>query len=222
MSDGFGGGSGGFGAQVDSLESTLSGATALTAAFEQELKRMQATTQDTAREIGGLQRSISSGLRRAIDGLVFDGDKLSDVFRNVGKSMIDAAYAAALKPVTQGLGGLLAQGVQGVMGGLLPFEKGGSFSQGRVMPFAKGGVVSAPTSFAMRGGRGLMGEAGPEAIMPLTRGADGRLGVRSDGGARSVNVVMNISTPDVEGFRRSKSQIAAQLGRAMGRGQRNR
>lgn len=220
MAEGFG--RDGFDDRIDSLGETLSGTAAMAAAFEQELKSMQATIHDTGRDVGNLQRSISSGLRRAIDGLVFDGDKLSDVFRNVGKSMVDAAYSAALKPVTGHIGGLLASGVEGIIGGLLPFEKGASFAQGRVMPFAKGGVVSGPVSFPMRSGMGLMGEAGPEAIMPLARGADGSLGVRTSGSARPVNIVMNISTPDVEGFQRSKSQIAAQMGRAMGRGQRNR
>jgi phage-related minor tail protein len=88
------------------------------------------------------------------------------------------------------------------------------------MPFATGGIVSGPVTFPMRGGMGLMGEAGPEAIMPLTRGADGRLGVASQGG-RSVNVVMNVNTPDVEGFGRSRSQIAAQVSRVLARGRRN-
>jgi lambda family phage tail tape measure protein len=91
-----------------------------------------------------------------------------------------------------------------------------------VMPFAKGGVVSQPTPFAMRGGSGLMGEAGPEAIMPLARGADGRLGVQASGGARPVTVVMNITSPDVQGFQRSQSQIAAQAQRMLARGQKNR
>ena len=99
---------------------------------------------------------------------------------------------------------------------------GGAFTQGRVMPFAKGGVVSAPTYFPMRGATGLMGEAGPEAIMPLARGADGRLGVQSAGGGRPVTVVMNIQTPDVQGFQRSQSQVAAQAMRALQRGQKNR
>jgi phage-related minor tail protein len=90
------------------------------------------------------------------------------------------------------------------------------------MPFARGGVVSQPTSFPMRNGRGLMGEAGPEAIMPLARGADGRLGVQTAGGGRAVNVTVNVTTPDVAGFARSQSQIAAQMGRALARGERNR
>ena len=119
------------------------------------------------------------------------------------------------------VGGAIATGVNSALSGLFPFEKGGAFTQGRVMPFARG-VVSSPTMFPMRGGRGLMGEAGPEAIMPLARGADGRLGVQSEGGGRPVNVVMNITTPDVQSFTRSQSQIAAQLSRALARGQRNR
>jgi phage-related minor tail protein len=89
------------------------------------------------------------------------------------------------------------------------------------MPFASGGIVSGPTMFPMRGGRGLMGEAGPEAIMPLARGPDGRLGVRSAGGG-GVNVTINVTTPDVAGFRKSQSQIAAEMGRLIAQGGRNR
>jgi phage-related minor tail protein len=73
----------------------------------------------------------------------------------------------------------------------------------------------------MLGGTGLMGEAGPEAIMPLARGADGKLGVRGNGGG-ATTIVMNITTPDVQGFQRSQSQIAAQLSRALSTGNRNR
>jgi phage-related minor tail protein len=57
--------------------------------------------------------------------------------------------------------------------------------------------------------------------LPLTRGSDGRLGIRSAGGGSMVNITMNISTPDVAGFRRSQSQIASEMSRAMQRGQRN-
>jgi hypothetical protein len=81
--------------------------------------------------------------------------------------------------------------------GYLPFENGSAFSGGNVVPFASGGVVGSPTTFPMSGGRtGLMGEAGPEAIMPLQRGANGKLGVAVNGGesGTTVNQVINIST----------------------------
>ncbi|MDB5659378.1 MAG: Phage tail protein [Cypionkella sp.] len=206
--------------QIAALEATLSGTTGMVGAFEGELSRMRETMMFTGREVNVLSSGIGGGLRRAFDGLVFDGAKLSDALKSVAKSLSDTVYGIAMKPVQNALGGAIASGLSGLLSGM-PFEKGGSFSQGRVMPFAKGGVVSQATPFAMRGGQGLMGEAGPEAIMPLARGADGRLGVQSSGG-RAVTVVMNITTPDVQGFQRSQAQIAAQAQRMLSRGQRNR
>lgn len=212
----------GLATQVAALETSLSGAQAMTAAFDAELGRMRESMIFTGREVGSLSKSIGGGLRRAFDGLVFDGMKLSDALRQVAKSMAVSVYGVAMKPVQEAVGGAVAGGLNGLLSGLFPFEKGGSFSQGRVMPFARGGIVATPTMFPMRNGRGLMGEAGPEAIMPLTRGADGRLGVQAQGGGRPVNIVMNVTTPDVQSFARSQSQIAAQLARALGRGDRNR
>jgi len=210
--------------QIAALEVTLGDATALTAGFDGELARMHETMLYTGREVDGLSRSFGSGLRRAFDGVAFDGMRLSDALKSVARSMANATYSAAMRPVQNALGGAVAKGVNGLLSGILPFKDGASFSQGRVMPFARGGVVSGPSLFAMRGraGVGLMGEAGPEAIMPLARGADGRLGVRTQGGGQSINVVMNITTPDVRGFRRSQSQIAAQMSRVLAQGNRNR
>ena len=208
--------------QVNALEETLGASTALVAAFDGELSRMQETMLFTSREVTTLSNGIGGGLRRAFDGLIFDGLKLSDALKAVAQSMVNGVYSAAMKPVQGAIGGLFANGINNLVGGLMPFAQGGAFSQGRVMPFAKGGIVSSPVSFPMRAGRGLMGEAGPEAIMPLARGPDGRLGIQAGGGGRPVSIVMNIQTPDVQGFQRSQSQIAAQAARALARGQRNR
>ena len=208
--------------RIEGLETSLGGAEVVVSTFETELAAMRSTMLYTSKEVASLSLSIGGGLRKAFDGLAFDGMKLSDALKTVAESMINAAYNTAMRPIQNGLGEVIANGMNGLGSGILPFEKGGTFSQGRVMPFAKGGVVSSPTNFAMRGGMGLMGEAGPEAIMPLARGPDGSLGVRAGGGSQPVQVVMNISTPDLAGFQRSQSQIAAQMGRALSRGQRNR
>lgn len=206
--------------EVLALEETLGGASQMVAAFDGELRRMQTSLGETHASVGGLSRSISRGLRSAFDGLVFDGMKLSDALRTVASSVVSATYSAAMKPVTNHFGSLIAQGIGGLFGGA--FAKGAAFQSGQVQAFAQGGIVTAPTTFPMSGGRtGLMGEAGPEAIMPLTRGPDGKLGVRSASGSRPVQVTVNISTPDVAGFRRSQGQIATQMSRALARGQRN-
>jgi len=84
--------------------------------------------------------------------------------------------------------------------GLFGFSDGGVLSMGRIVPFAQGGIVTKPTIFPMAGGMGLMGEAGPEAVMPLKRGRDGRLGVEAEGGGDTVNVTMNINAVDAQSF----------------------
>lgn len=203
------------------LDERLEHSGRITATFEAELARLGQAMGQTGREVSSLTAGFGGGLRRAFDGLVFDGVKLSDALKTVARSMADTVFSVAMRPVQNAVAGALAEGVSGFVAGALPFAQGGAFTQGRVMPFAQGGIVSAPTHFPMRGGVGLMGEAGPEAIMPLRRGPDGRLGVASaGGGGRAVNVTFNVSTPDVAGFQRSQGQIAARLGRVLARGER--
>lgn len=204
--------------ELDALEARLGGSEAVVARFTAELNSLEGQMLYTQREVQGLSRSFGGSLKSAFDGVIFDGMKLSDALGGLAKSMVNAAYNTAMRPVQNALGGALSNGINAI----LPFADGGSFAQGRVMPFAKGGVVASPTTFPMRGGTGLMGEAGPEAIMPLTRGANGRLGVEMQGAGSAVNVTMNISTPDAAGFRKSRSQIAAEMSRALSRGARNR
>jgi phage-related minor tail protein len=208
--------------QAEALEASLGGAAGMAAQFDAEMRRIHQTFSATGQGAAKLEAVLSRGVARAIDGVVLDGMTLSDALGTVARSMVDAAWKAAVKPVAGHVGGMLSQGVNALFGAFSPFAQGGAFAQGRVMPFANGGVVNGPVSFPMRGGTGLMGEAGPEAIMPLSRGADGKLGVRAAGGGQPVTVVMNIQTPDARSFERSQSQIAARMSQALGRGARNR
>lgn len=124
-----------------------------------EMERMQNALQDAGRETGGILKGL-------IDGTLSWKDALSQ------------ALSVAMKLMMQFNPGLFGGGfVQGLLGGLLGFSHGGVIAHGNVIPFARGGVVNRPTVFPMANGAGLMGEAGPEAIMPLRRGPDGRLGV---------------------------------------------
>jgi phage-related minor tail protein len=110
-----------------------------------------------------------------------------------------------------------------LFGGL--FGGGGSGPQtnrlGAIKPFAAGGVIGTPTYFPMtNGGLGLAGEAGPEAIVPLSRGADGRLGIAMSGAGAAATINVQIATPDLGSFRRSEAYLTGQIARAVARGQR--
>jgi len=216
--------------EMDAVLDTMSEAGDISATFRSELERTamamaraKKETADTERMVSRLQSSMGSSVKGAVDDMLLEGVKFSDAIRGVAQSLIDSTYNAALRPVTNQVGDAIGGLVGGLFGGATPFANGGAFAQGRVMPFAKGGVFDSPVAFPMRGGTGVMGEAGPEAIMPLTRGPDGRLGVRAQGGggAGGVNITMNISTPDAQSFRRSQGQVAAQVSRALARGNRN-
>jgi phage-related minor tail protein len=168
---------------------------------------LRTAMNDAERMAQGFGRAMTA----AFDGAALRGKSFGDVLRGLGSRLSDLALRAAMKPLESAIGNLFSG-----MTGAMPFARGGV-----VTPFASGGIVSAPTYFPMNGGRlGLMGEAGTEAIMPLARGADGRLGVRTAGGGGAANVTVNISTPDAQSFRRSEAQVAASLARAVGRGRR--
>lgn len=128
-----------------------------------------------------------------------------------------AAIVASLSQMAASIGvGFLNQGLSSIFSGLF----GGAGAGMPAAPFAEGGIVASPTYFGAGGSLGLMGERGAEAIMPLARGPNGQLGVVANGASRPTNITVNIQTPDVESFRRSETQVAAALARAVARGRR--
>ncbi|MBX9710091.1 MAG: phage tail tape measure protein [Xanthobacteraceae bacterium] len=165
--------------------------------------------------------SFSRAMTQAFAVSITGGKQFDDVLKSLTLRLSSMSINLALKPVQAGIaGGLnsLISGLTGTSGGGTPNF---AAAAGAIKPFASGGVIGAPAYFPlMQGGVGLAGEAGPEAIMPLRRGPDGRLGVAGAGGGVS-NVTIQIATPDPGSFRRSESYITGQIARAVVRGQRS-
>lgn len=179
--------------------------------------------QNELRLASGLGRQFSSSLVTAFDGLTVKGKSFGDVLKSLTLSLSDMVLKAALRPLEQGFGSLLS-GLLSSGGGLsFGFANGGALSGGLPVPFANGGVVQSPIAFPMAGGlSGIAGEAGPEAIIPLSRGPDGRLGVAASGGlGGGVSVTFNVTAQDAASFGRSEAQVSAMLARAVSLGQRN-
>ena len=140
------------------------------------------------------------GMEDALVNFVTTG-KLN--FRNLANSMIaDMARIAIQQTITKPFTNFIT--------GLFGNANGNAFVDGKVQKYAYGGVVNKPTIFPMANGIGLMGEAGAEAILPLRRGSNGKLGVQSTGGGIG-NIVVNV---DASG---SSVQGDEQGGREFGR-----
>lgn len=177
------------------------------------------------KSIERFSRNVGSGVVDVFEDLALKGKSAGDALRDVGLALSRTILSSALAPVGKALGDSVAGLALRVAPTLFFGGPGGASGElaGPVQRFARGGVVSSPAFFATpRGAIGVAGEAGPEAILPLTRGSDGRLGVASTGraGAGS-NVSVTINATDAESFRRSRAQIAAQLARALDRGGRS-
>lgn len=158
--------------------------------------------------IGDLADGVARSVSRAFRGAVMDGKTFRSVLSDIAGAFADIALKAAFRPLGTLVGGL----VENIFTATNP-------ALGGVTPFAKGGVIASPGYFPLGRGLGLAGEAGPEAIMPLQRGPDGRLGV-AGGGAGTVNVTFNVTASDARSFAASEAEVSAMLLRAVRRGTR--
>ena len=127
-------------------------------------------------------------------------DFANSVLQDLARIFARAAFFQALQAVFPGLN-------------IKESAKGNVIAKNKIVPYAMGGIVNKPTLFPMANGAGLMGEAGPEAILPLRRGSNGKLGVEASGGAMG-NITVNVDAAgsSVEG----DASQANQLGKAIG------
>jgi hypothetical protein len=193
--------------------------TRATQRFANELERAEKQTERTDRM--GVQMGMS--FSSAFEDAILDGKKFGEVLQSLERDIARIILRTAVTgPAGEAISGAVSGGMKSLMGNFsfsaagnsqgvpvyssassvgpfLPSANGNAFWGGNVIPFANGGVVSSPTMFPMARGMGLMGEAGPEAIMPLQRGADGKLGVRAGGGGQGGVVINQTITIDARG-----------------------
>ncbi|WP_363346145.1 phage tail tape measure protein [Methylocystis echinoides] len=161
-------------------------------------------------QIGASGEKVAKILANGFGAAATSGKSFNETLLSIGQSLTKLALRDGAKA--------MVDGVSNSLSGMLSNAFSGNQ---RITPFAEGGVVASPAYFSNGGAIGLMGERGAEAIMPLARGPDGRLGVVAQGAqGRPVSVTVNIAAQDFESFRRSEAQITSALARAVGRGQR--
>ncbi|HZP70631.1 MAG TPA: phage tail tape measure protein [Pseudolabrys sp.] len=173
--------------------------------------------------------SFAKAMTKAFADATAGGRKFDDVLRQMALRLSGMAVTQAFQSLGRSLAGGLGDAVGGIFGddpgtrgrrvGRMPDAISVAGFNG-LTPFAAGGVIGAPAYFPLAGGLGLAGEAGPEAVLPLARGRNGRLGVALNGGATPPAVTVHIATPDADSFRRSEAYITGQIARAVARGQR--
>ena len=171
--------------------------------FNEKIRGYFDSVKNFGAQVGDAVTSAFQGMEDALTNFVMTGKAN---FQDLANSIIAditriAIRQAIIKPL---VGALFPNLTASAMGNV--------FAQNGIQKFARGGIVDKPTVFPFANGIGLMGEAGPEAIMPLRRGANGRLGVEASGGTSNVVVNVDASGTNVQG----NQPDASQLGRAIG------
>lgn len=197
------------------------------AAQEEQTRRLREIVEFGKETFSGFVSDFTQGLREGASVAEAFGTAMTNALNKIADKLLQMAVDDLW---TSAFGGKGSTGGGGFLGGLFGsiFGGGGSvgspglpttpnmgtvnaakgrvFDHSNVVPFARGGIVRRPTLFPFANGTGLMGEAGPEAIMPLRRGRNGALGVEASGGGGDGGLVVNITnyTDSTVSARKSK------------------
>ena len=175
-----------------------------------------------------LEKGIND-FNKMLADMIPEANKLDKLFKSIGDAIttgIAGAIESAIfeaKSLQESLTGILRSvasiflqfGTKSLLGPIFDNAYGNVFAENKIVPFAYGGVVKKPTLFPMANGMGLMGEAGPEAIMPLRRTSSGRLGVEATGGTSNIVVNVDASGTQVQGDDTRGKQLGGAISAAV-------
>ena len=189
--------------------------------LNEEFRKLVDSTTDLDTNIGKLALDVTNKLGNAFADFFVEGkrgfkDLAVSALKELNKIILRAAFMKAIANPILGALNLNANGNVIEGGEVVPNAKGNIFAKNKIIPYAYGGVVNKPTLFPMANGAGLMGEAGPEGILPLKRGKDGKLGVISSGGGSTIiNVSVDASGSRVQGNEADSNALGQVLATAI-------
>jgi lambda family phage tail tape measure protein len=185
-------------------DATDATSTSFSQAFSEKIDAYRKNVEDFGGQVADAVTGAFQGMEDALVDFVTTGKaNFADLARSIIADITRIAIRQAIiKPL---VGALFPGATENALGNV--------YSANGIVPFAKGGIVNAPTYFPFAKGVGLMGEAGPEAIMPLKRGPGGRLGVESSGGGKVQVGSINISVQNTgeQLSAAAQKQIATQV-----------
>ena len=205
----------------DQIIEKLKGMKKETKGFKKQFKELYDSVTDlntnlSTYAVGAIDRLADSFVDLMVTGKASFKELARSILIDIQKMILKAIlFQTIFSPLKKFLnledGGALDKGEE-----IEPSAKGNVFAKNKIVPYAMGGIVKKPTIFPMKDGLGLMGEAGAEAVMPLKRTRQGKLGVEaSGGGGNVVNVSVDASGTSAQGNTMKANQLGKLIGAAI-------
>ena len=180
----------------------------------EQYSKIEEELQNQAQKQKELADTIANTFGDAFMSIVDGTKSAKDAFKDMARDIIKQLYRIlVVEQMVNSISGAIQSGFGGGGAPQGPMPSGNVVPDTRMFKLANGGVIGGPTSFRTSSGQsGLMGEAGPEAIMPLKRGANGKLGVQMEGGgATTVVQNFNFSANGDDSVKRIIAQAAPKI-----------
>ena len=209
------------GLKIEDITEKLKNAKPATEGFKEGFKKLVEEATNLEKKVGDLALDVTNKLGDAfadffVEGKMGFADLARSAVKELQKIIVKAAFMKYIANPVLGALGLSADGNVVDKGEFVASAKGNVFARNKIVPYKMGGIVNSPHIFPMKNGAGILGEAGPEGILPLKRGRDGKLGVISQGGGIG-NIVVNVDATgsSVQGNNKDANQFGQEIASAV-------